>query len=91
MDDKELKALLIACGWRHFYTYEDGLEEWTGPSDSDTPDMAAIRALVDATRAAEREQVRIPTCAEEAKAMAIVAIAWLREHAPEELRPEFRA
>jgi hypothetical protein len=56
MDDKELKALLIACGWRHFYTYEDGLEEWTGPSDSDTPDMAAIRALVDATRAAERER-----------------------------------
>ncbi len=41
--------------------------------------------------AAERGHVRIPASAAEAKAMATVAIAWLREHAPDELRPEFKA
>lgn len=32
------------------------------------------------------EHVRIPESAAEAKAMATVAIAWLKEHAPDELR-----
>ena len=36
------------------------------------------------------EHVRIPASVSEAKAMATVAIAWLRQHAPDELRPEFR-
>lgn len=41
--------------------------------------------------AAEREQVRVPTSAAEAKAMATVAIAWMREHAPDDLQPWLRA
>ena len=51
---------------------------------------AEIRRM-HAAVAAEREHVRIPASAAEAKAMATVAIAWLREHAPDELRPEFGA
>lgn len=53
--------------------------------------QVCVEAAYKAGQAAEREHVRIPTSAAEAKAMATVAIAWLREHAPDELRSEFRA
>ena len=56
MTDKELKDLLAVAKWRPFYTYESGEEEFTGPSDSDTPNLAAVRSLVDASMAAERER-----------------------------------
>lgn len=56
MTDEQLSALLDSAGWRLFYTYENGEEEYTGPGESDTPNTKAIRALVDAAIAAERER-----------------------------------
>ena len=62
---------------------------WDAPMCPSKPlyDQAALDAAV----ADERKHVRIPRCVAEAKAMATVAIAWLRENAPDELRHEFRA
>lgn len=50
-------------------------------------DVALYTTDLHAALDAAREHVRIPTSAAEAKAMATVALAWLRQHTPDELRP----
>ncbi len=77
------------------YAYTESTDP-AGPDDWSTDDvvkafMAGYELAQRHEKAAAGKHVRIPTGADEAKAMATVAIAWLREHAPQELRPEFRA
>lgn len=58
LTDVELKAILASAGWEVNFTYQDGREEFMGPSGSEWPNISDIRALVEAAQAGERNRSR---------------------------------